>query len=57
MITEQQKTLRPGNIETATEGQLRAIPTSCSKQGRCGISAAPLKFTTETDILRDVLSP
>lgn len=32
-----------GNTETA---QLRAIPSFCNKQGRCGISAVPLKFET-----------
>jgi len=57
MITEQQKTLKPGNTKTATAAQLRAIPSSCNKQGRWGISAAPLKFATETDILKHVFSP
>lgn len=33
--------------ETATAAQLRAIPSFCNKQGRCGISAVPLKFYTE----------
>lgn len=33
--------------ETATVAWLRAIPSFCNKQGRCVISAVPLKFETE----------
>lgn len=40
------------NTETTEVAQLRAIPNACMKQGRCGISAAPLKFATKIHILK-----